>query len=325
MQDPLVASILVTGLAFAVSFVLLRLLLLPMTQRWFLDHPNPRSLHAAPVPRTGGLGVVPGLAAGMLIAGADVLLVALTLGLMLLSLLDDWKHLAAIWRLIGHLGAAGAFVLAYFPAAGWIELAVLVLAVAWIINLYNFMDGADGLAGGMAVIGFCAYGAAAGLASNPSLAQTSLCIAAAAAAFLAFNFPPARIFMGDSGSIPLGFLASALGLLGWRGGVWPLWFPLIVFAPFVVDATVTLARRALRGERFWQAHRSHYYQRLVLSGWSHRQLALAEYGLMLLSALAALLALRQAASVQGLIFVALIVAYALVGLTVDRRCRARMR
>jgi len=323
MQDPLAASILVTALAFALSFALLRLLLLPATQRWFLDHPNPRSLHAAPVPRTGGLGVVPGVAVGLLIARGDVLLVALTVGLMLLSLLDDWKHLPASWRLLGHLGAAVAFVLAYFPAAGWIEVTLLVLAMAWMINLYNFMDGADGLAGGMTMIGFCAYGVAAGLAGNAPLVLTSLSVAGAAVAFLVFNFPPARIFMGDSGSIPLGFMAAALGLLGWRDGLWPLWFPLVVFAPFVVDASVTLVRRALRGERIWQAHRSHYYQRLVLTGWSHRQLAVAEYGLMLVSAVAALLALRQSAPIQAAIFAALIVAYVLAGLTVDRRWRAR--
>ena len=187
------------------------------------------------------------------------------------------------------------------------------------------MDGADGLAGGMAVIGFCAYAAAARLAGDAHLAVTCLCVAAAAAAFLMFNFPPARIFMGDSGSIPLGFLAAAFGLLGWRDGSWPLWFPLVVFAPFVVDASVTLARRALRGERFWQAHRSHYYQRLVLTGWSHRQLAVAEYGLMLLTSGASLLALHRPAPVQLLILASLGVVYILLGRTVDLRWQASQR
>jgi UDP-GlcNAc:undecaprenyl-phosphate/decaprenyl-phosphate GlcNAc-1-phosphate transferase len=323
MQDPFATSILVAALAFSLSFALLRLLLLRATRRWFLDHPNQRSLHVSPVPRTGGLCVVPGLVLGMLIAADAPLLIALVLGLMLLSLLDDWKPVPVAWRLLGHLGAAVAFVLAYFPAAGWIEVAVLALAVAWMINLYNFMDGADGLAGGMTVVGFCAYTAAAGLAGNAHLAVASLCVAAAAAAFLVLNFPPARVFMGDSGSIPLGFLAAALGLLGWREESWPLWFPLVVFAPFVVDASVTLARRALRGERIWEAHRSHYYQRLVLTGWSHRQLALAEYGLMLLTSVAALLALRQTVPVQLLILASLAVVYVLAGRTVDQRWRAR--
>jgi UDP-N-acetylmuramyl pentapeptide phosphotransferase/UDP-N-acetylglucosamine-1-phosphate transferase len=95
-------------------------------------------------------------------------------------------------------------------------------------------------------------------------------VAAAAAGFLCFNFHPARIFMGDVGSVPLGFTAGALGLVGWRSGAWPLWFPLLVFAPFILDATVTLLRRALRGEKVWQAHRSHYYQRMVQMGLGHR-------------------------------------------------------
>jgi UDP-N-acetylmuramyl pentapeptide phosphotransferase/UDP-N-acetylglucosamine-1-phosphate transferase len=97
---------------------------------------------------------------------------------------------------------------------------------------------------------------------------------------LLFNFDPARIFMGDVGSIPLGFLAASLGLVGIQREVWPLWFPVLVFAPFIVDATVTLLRRAWRREKIWQAHREHYYQRLVQSGWSHRKLALHEYALM---------------------------------------------
>ena len=99
----------------------------------------------------------------------------------------------------------------------------------------------------------------------------------------------------------------------------------MAFGPFVIDASVTLARRALRGERIWQAHRSHYYQRLVLTGWSHRRLAAAEYGLMLASGGAAVLALRQPPRVQVLILAALAVVYVLAGLAVDRRWRASQR
>jgi UDP-N-acetylmuramyl pentapeptide phosphotransferase/UDP-N-acetylglucosamine-1-phosphate transferase len=129
--------------------------------------------------------------------------------------------------------------------------------------------------------------------------------------------------MGDAGSIPLGFLAAALGLLGWRDGLWQLWFPPVAFAPFIVDASATLALRALRGEELWRAHRSHYYQRLVLTGWSHRRLAVAEYGLMLVSGGAALLASHESGAPQVLILAALAVLYVLTGLTVDRRWRGR--
>src|SRR4030095_6825063 len=137
-----------------------------------------------------------------------------------------------------------------------------------------------GLAGGMAVIGFGTYGLAAWLAGSSEFALLAWSIAAASAAFLLFNFPPARVFMGDAGSIPLGFLCGALGAYGIANEAWPAWFPLLVFSPFSVDASVAIARRVLRGERFWIAHRSHYYQRLVLSGWGRRRLAGWSYALM---------------------------------------------
>ncbi|MGE3978851.1 MAG: hypothetical protein AB7F94_14885, partial [Nitrospira sp.] len=100
--------------------------------------------------------------------------------------------------------------------------------------------------------------------------------------FLTHNFPPARIFMGDAGSITIGFLAGTLMILGVRDGIFELWVPVMIFSPFIVDATVTLIRRALRRKKIWQAHREHYYQRLVLVGWSHRRTVLAEYGVMIL-------------------------------------------
>jgi len=123
-------------------------------------------------------------------------------------------------------------------------------------------------------------------------------VAAAGIAFLLFNFPPARLFMGDAGSVPTGFLAAALSLQGWRDGEWPLWFPVMVFAPFVVDATLTLLKRIIARERIWQAHNKHYYQRLVRMGWTHRSTALAEYSLMLICGATALWALRHSAYLQ---------------------------
>ena len=176
----------------------------------------------------------------------------------------------------------------------WLPLGLaLVLAIAWLTNLYNFMDGADGLAAGMTVIGFAAYAVAATLADEPELATICLCIAAASGAFLVFNFHPARIFLGDVGSIPLGFLAAALGIVGWRDEAWPLWFPAAVFAPSIADATLTLARRLLRGERVWQAHRDHYYQRMVRGGLGHRGTAYVAYALMVLCAGAALVVMPR--------------------------------
>lgn len=249
-----------------------------------MDHPNERSLHATPTPRIGGLGIMAGVfAAAAWLGGAGVLPVVLAaFALAALSLLDDVRGLPIRVRFLAHFLAAAGCLLA-LGLTGWVLLAG-TLATVWMTNLYNFMDGSDGLAGGMAVIGFGALALAAWMGDAHGLAVFSAAIAAAALAFLRFNFPPAQVFMGDAGSIPLGFMAAALGILGVRQNVWPWVFPLLVFSPFIVDASTTLTRRVLRGEKVWQAHRSHYYQRVVLLGASHRQLTIAAWVLMLMMA-----------------------------------------
>jgi UDP-N-acetylmuramyl pentapeptide phosphotransferase/UDP-N-acetylglucosamine-1-phosphate transferase len=188
-------------------------------------------------------------------------------------------------------------------------------------NLYYFMDGSDGLAGGMAVFGFGAFAWAAAMGGEAGLAVLCAGVAAAAAGFLCFNFHPARIFMGDVGSVPLGFLAGALGVAGWRAGAWPLWFPLLVFAPFILDATATLLRRALRGEKVWQAHRTHYYQRMVQMGLGHRGTALRAYGLMAGCGAAAVVALTAGFSLQCIIITMCITVHFFVAYRIDRAWR----
>jgi UDP-N-acetylmuramyl pentapeptide phosphotransferase/UDP-N-acetylglucosamine-1-phosphate transferase len=188
-------------------------------------------------------------------------------------------------------------------------------------NLYNFMDGSDGLAGGMALIGFSIYGAAAWLAGSAEFALVNFSIAAAAAAFLVFNFHPARIFLGDAGAVPLGFLAAALGMIGWLQHDWTWWFPVLVFSPFIVDASVTLARRLLRREKVWQAHRDHYYQRLVQLGWGHAKTAISEYALMLASGLLALAALALPAGLQAVLLAVAAAAYLALIALIERAWR----
>lgn len=283
-----------------------------------MDHPNARSLHETPTPRIGGLGIMAGIGVASLWL-ADAALLPVMLGAFALagvSLLDDVRGLPVRVRFLAHFIAAAGCLFA-LGLTGWALLAG-ALAVVWMTNLYNFMDGADGLAGGMAAIGFGALALAAWLGDAPDMAAFCAAIAAAALAFLRFNFPPARLFMGDAGSIPLGFLAAALGILGVRQNLWSWLFPLLVFSPFIVDASVTLARRAFRGERVWQAHRSHYYQRVVLLGASHRQLTLAAWGLML--AMAALaFSLRSLPQRAAWVLILSAVSYLLIFLAIDRR------
>ena len=185
-------------------------------------------------------------------------------------------------------------------------------------NLYNFMDGSDGLAGGMTTLGFGTYGAMAFLNADPLFATASLSIAAAAIGFLCFNFPPARIFMGDGGAIPLGYLAAVFGIIGWQRGDWPVWFGIVVFLPFIVDASCTLLKRLLRGANPWQAHREHYYQRLVQSGWGHRKTALAGYGLMAVTGGIAFIGARLEPELQVATLLAVALFYAALIVVLER-------
>jgi len=241
--------------------------------------------------------------------------------MLLISFIDDLRGLSPVWRLAVHLSACGLFAAA---ALGYSEppaIAAGAIMCAWMANLYNFMDGSDGLAGGMAALGFSFYGAAAWLAGDTDFALVNFSVAAAALGFLIFNFHPARIFLGDVGAVPLGFLAAALGVLGWVQQDWSWWYPVLVFGPFIVDASVTLARRLLRLEKIWQAHRDHYYQRLVRMGWGHRKTALLEYVAMATSGAVALLGLTSQATTQSVILAAMALAYLTLIVLIERSWR----
>jgi UDP-N-acetylmuramyl pentapeptide phosphotransferase/UDP-N-acetylglucosamine-1-phosphate transferase len=239
------------------------------------------------------------------------------------SYVDDVRGLPIPFRLATHLAAAAAFAFAALPAMTLPLLVLIVLGILWLANLYNFMDGSDGLAGGMTLLGFFFLSAAAWMSGDEALLIACAIVAASAAAFLLFNFPPARLFMGDAGSVPIGFLAAALSLAGWRDGDWPLWFPVLVFGPFIADASLTLVKRIVAGERFWQAHHGHYYQRLVRLGWSHRSTALAEYALALACGAAALWSLRQPLYLQLIAILGVVALHAALALWVDSAWRRR--
>ena len=285
------------------------------------DVPNERSLHARPTPRSGGVAIlVSVLAGGTAIAfgtaGSALFpwLLVSVLPVAVLALLDDRGGVPAAPRFLVHLAAAGLLVWGGgltashglvpgldTPPSSLIGGAMAFLFVVWMVNLFNFMDGMDGFAGGMAVIGFGSLAALAAAAGQSVLAAVSVVVAAAAGGFLPYNFPPARIFMGDTGSSTLGLLAAALTLWGTREGAFPFWVGILVFSPFIADASVTLTRRLLHGERVWVAHKTHYYQRLVQLGWGHRKTVLAEYVLMISCGVSALLATRMGTGGQWLL------------------------
>ena len=285
----------------------------------FLDYPNERSLHSAPMPRTGGMGicVAASLSCAVVVAKFGVRVEFLwiagaTLMLGLVSLADDRSHIpvwlrlvvqsvAACLLLIGGLRPQLGGILGFDPTLSDAVVQVLsALFVVWMINLYNFMDGMDGFAGGMSVIGFGTLGLFGFWGGDGYFATICWIVSASAAGFLVWNFPPARIFMGDVGSSVLGLMAAAMSLWGDRLGLFPIWIAILVFSPFVVDATVTLLMRALHRERVWEAHCNHYYQRLVRTGWGHRRTVLVEYGLMAACSVTAVVLIEASTAVKSL-------------------------
>ena len=298
-------------IAVLVTYFLTYFLLSNKVAKRVQDLPNERSLHSTPVIRIGGVGFMAGVLSGwaFIFTSLTWWVVFPLLTLFVVSMLDDMRGLSVRYRLLVHIVAAWLLVMGCGLFAQSVPIGIMVMLLTiWSINLYNFMDGSDGLAGGMALIGFGTYGVAAMMANDISFAMVNFSISAAALSFLYFNFYPARIFMGDAGSIPLGFLVAASGIWGWQGGLWPAWFPFLVFSPFVLDATVTLFRRGFRREKIWQAHREHYYQRMVQMGMGHRNTAIIEYIYMVCSGTSALFALVYPAtttivlSVWGVIF-----------------------
>lgn len=276
------------ALAIVISALLLRWMLSrrSMTAAWG-DVPNARSLHISAVPRFGGVALHLGWLLALLTAGGAFVFPAWGLGLglafsglllaIVVSLIDDRVSLPPVPRLLAHVVSAllliAGYPIEFAGADGIVVFCVFALTVfgsVWVMNLFNFMDGSDGLAATMAIFGFATY-AFASWDRVPWLAHVALAIAGAAIGFGLFNRPPARVFMGDSGSIGLGYLSSAVGLIGVCEKAWGVWLPLMVFLPFIMDASFTLLRRLVRGDKVLAAHREHAYQKLVRSGWKHGQ------------------------------------------------------
>jgi Fuc2NAc and GlcNAc transferase len=252
------------------------------THRNMLDIPNERSSHASPTPRGGGLGIVAAFFGALLLLALYRQLDVRTVVLLMVSgalvaaagFLDDRHSLPAYVRFGAHVFAAGIFVvlIGRIPESAlvdfglrhqWIGTLVVIVALTWSTNLFNFMDGIDGVAGSEA-----AFVAGAGAwinsqAGDPGLTLALLSLSSASLGFLAWNWPPARIFMGDVGSGFLGLMLPMLELAASERAAIPLQVWVILGGLFLVDATVTLLRRALRGDRLFDAHRLHGYQHLA--------------------------------------------------------------
>ncbi len=309
-------GLLVVILAMIVSFSLVKYLIQPYAIINILDHPNHRSLHSQPIPRTGGIAII----VTILISFIGILyfvplnflpnLMLATVFVALIALADDRWSLPIWIRLCCHLvatlwlmGSGFRIESIEYPNGVWLLLPIVdgiitLFFVIWMLNLYNFMDGMDGFAAGMTMIG-CSTLALLGYQANVNeYVIINGIIVASVLGFWGFNFPPAKIFMGDIGSSSLGFLIAALILWGHQQKLFPLWVAGLIFSPFIIDATMTLLKRVILGEKFWLPHCSHYYQRLVQLGWGHKTTVLSEYGLMLACSISAVWLTRSEADVQ---------------------------
>lgn len=268
-------AVAVVVFSFALTHVLRRYAL----HKSLLDIPNGRSSHTLPTPRGGGVAIVISYLVALVwmlwagLMGRDLFLAMFGAGALIAALgfLDDHGHIAARWRLLGHFFAAAwaLFWLGGLPAIsvfgmtldpGLIVNLLTAFYLVWLLNLYNFMDGIDGIASVEAIcvcVGAAIIYALSGVAT---LVWLPILLACAVAGFLFWNFPPAKIFMGDAGSGFLGIMLGCLSLQGaWISSQF-LWVWLILLGVFIVDATVTLIRRLVRGDKVYEAHRSHAYQ-----------------------------------------------------------------
>lgn len=272
--------------AFVASALLIRPLITILRNRAVLDIPNERSSHMTAIPKGAGIVLlfvvlvgwcaVSWVARNGLDANQITTIAGITIALSILSWIDDLKNLSPVLRLIAHLTAAG-LAITFAPFQGLVfqgyleapaDMVFTAIIWVWFINLFNFMDGIDGISGvqssticmGVIVIGYLV----------PDLivyAPYAAVLLGASAGFLIWNWPPAKIFLGDVGSAPLGFLLGWILLSLAAASQWAA--ALILPGYYLADATITLIRRAIRGERVWQAHREHFYQKAVASGLSH--------------------------------------------------------
>ena len=269
-------AVLVFVAATLASLFLIGALIPRLHSAQVIDIPNVRSLHAAPVPRGAGLVIalvvlavqvaLLGMGEWPVQSGAFTTLVAA--GFAALGWADDRASRGVGLRLAVQALLAAVFVFGALPAdTAWWLRAGMGLALLWQVNLFNFMDGADGFAGVQTISVALGLALLLMLSGHHGPALAACALAGAACGFLRWNWHPARIFLGDVGSYFIGFELGALAIFSVEVGHVP-WPALILLAPFVIDASLTCAARVLRGHAVWRAHREHAYQALVLRGWS---------------------------------------------------------
>jgi UDP-N-acetylmuramyl pentapeptide phosphotransferase/UDP-N-acetylglucosamine-1-phosphate transferase len=312
------------SLAAALLAAALTALGMPLFRAYATARPNARSSHDAPTPQGGGLAIVAATLLMILVldgvsgfpsgTGAWLWLIAGILLLAVTGAVDDIRGVPVVPRLAGQLLAVAIVVLAQFDGARlfpllpfWMEASLLIVAGAWFVNLTNFMDGIDGIT----LAGFLPLAAAAILLGEDGYLGRegqllATCFLGALAGFVFFNFPRAKLFLGDAGSLPIGLIGGALLLdLALHGALAAA--VILPLYPFT-DATLTLIKRLVRREKVWEAHRQHAYQSAVMGGWSHGTVSGIILALNIGLAGLALLSAGRSAGTQAMIVIAAVAA-----------------
>lgn len=280
--------------SFLTSWLLVAFFQRLFLKRGVLDIPNERSSHTSPIPRSGGLGLIIGAMAGLLLSSIicgsslpDLKLLGPALSIGIIGLIDDLKKgLSPYIRLVLQISVASMFVYLVGPIPflslprvidvklSWTAAPLTILWLVSVINIYNFMDGIDGLAGAQSFVTALVLTIATFSTGESLLA---IAIAGASVGFLLYNWHPAKIFLGDVGSTFLGFTFAAIPLSIVRSDEYKaelIWFVSMSLWFFLADGIFTIIRRSVKKEKIWQAHRSHIYQRMVKAGVSHSTVTL---------------------------------------------------
>ncbi len=269
-----------------------------------ITHPGERQSHQRATPTGGGLGlvfsiVVTTLCLELIISLPDFWWQNVLPGVLLLAIVgwrDDKKSVSSLLRLTIQL-VVSIWLIGFgrvgFPLTDMVLWAVVILAMVWLMNAYNFMDGSNGMAGFQGVFAGVTMAVLFQAGGAYPMALIALAVAAACAGFLPLNFPVAKVFMGDVSSVPLGFIFAAFVVYGMQTGSLGISVSILIMSVFLVDATLTLLTRAFRRERWYTAHAQHIYQRLIAQGWTHRRVLVVYQAINLVLVLPAVVLARR--------------------------------
>jgi UDP-N-acetylmuramyl pentapeptide phosphotransferase/UDP-N-acetylglucosamine-1-phosphate transferase len=295
--------------AFGITLAISPAVLVGLRRLGVMDIPSHRSSHVKPTPRGGGIAVGVGAATALVTASSitgrprmAVLVAACGFGLV--GLIDDLLSAPALWRLASQVAVGVVAVVWLLPSSDRtpsVEIAIAFLVVLWLVsyvNAYNFMDGINGISVAQALVAGTTWIAIGEIRDLPGLATAGVVVAAAALGFAPFNFPRAKMFLGDSGSYFIGAYLAAVTILVIRSGV-PPEAAAAPLALYLADTGTTLVRRLRRGDNWHAAHREHTYQRLVDQGWSHETTTLVVGLLLIVVSSLALLSLTDSVALRA--------------------------